>query len=224
MIRVFYGNDRPRISAEIKRILGEDYEVFDGENLDVAGLVNIFQGNSLFAKKRKILIKDLTPARKYGTSVATSVVQNHEKTEVDATDFYEKIAEYVKTPHEIIIWETTVSQRKSYKDFIKLPGVEAKKFDTAKKYDAGKVFDVFNVALDDGPRAVKMLEEIKSENDPYMFCGLMASQAIKRYSWRQGRKERAILKELSKLDMQLKTTAVAPWSLIESFLVRLSSL
>ena len=33
MIRIFYGDDRATISAKIKREFGEDYEVFDGENL-----------------------------------------------------------------------------------------------------------------------------------------------------------------------------------------------
>ena len=30
MIKVFYGNDRARIAQEVKKTLGEDYEVFDG--------------------------------------------------------------------------------------------------------------------------------------------------------------------------------------------------
>ena len=105
MIKVFYGNDRVRISEEVRKVLGEDYEVFDGADggLKLADLVNIFQGNSLFSEKRKILIKDLTPARGQGND--------------SDVDFYGEIAKYVNTPHTIVIWETTVSQKKSYKDF-----------------------------------------------------------------------------------------------------------
>ena len=53
MIRIFSGSDRKRIDAEVKKILGEDYEVFDGENLRIEDIVNIFHGTSLFAEKRK---------------------------------------------------------------------------------------------------------------------------------------------------------------------------
>ena len=68
------------------------------------------------------------------------------------------------------------------------------------------------------------LEKIKSEEDPIMFFGLLASQAIKDFSLRQGIKEKRALKELSDLDIKLKTTSFQPWLLIESFLLRLSSL
>lgn len=200
MIKVFYGNDRARITQEVKKVLGEDYEVFDGmEGLQIADIVNIFRGNSLFSAKRKILIKDIAEL-----------------------DLYEEIAKYVNTPHDIVIWETTVSQKKAYKDFIKLPGVSVQKFDAAPKIDMRQVFEIFDTALVDGPRAVKKLEKVQGEEDPYMFFGLLASQAIRKFSLRQGTKERRILKMLSELDMQMKTTAVEPWFLIKSFLLRLS--
>ena len=50
MIRVFTGSDRKKIDAEVKKILGEGYEVFDGENLKIEDIVNIFLGSSLFAE------------------------------------------------------------------------------------------------------------------------------------------------------------------------------
>ena len=53
MIRVFTGSDRKKIDAEVKKILGENYEVFDGENLKLEDIVNIFLGTSLFSEKRK---------------------------------------------------------------------------------------------------------------------------------------------------------------------------
>lgn len=250
MIRVFTGSDRKRIDAEVKKILGEDYEVFDGENLRVEDVVNIFLGGSLFAEKRKILLKDLTPARGAGSAAG-----NGAKGDVDAgssndsigngastgssagssvsrsgvgnsasEDFYEEMAKYMNTPHEIVIWETNVSQKKTYKDFVKNPKVEVKKFDMAQKIDMRKVFSIYDAALVDGKRAVKMLEEIEGEQDPYMFFGLLVSQAIKKFEWRQGAKEKRVLKELSKVDMQMKTTTVESWLLVKSFLLRLKTI
>lgn len=207
MIKVFYGSDRKKIDAEVKKILGTDYEVFDGENLKKEDIVNVFLGTSLFAEKRKILLKDLTPARGE-----------------QGEDLYEEIAKYVDTPHTIVIWETNVSQKKTYKDFVKLKKVEAKKFDLADKVDMRAVFNIYDTALVDGERAVKMLTELQDKQDPYMFFGLLVSQAIKKYEWRQGAKEKRVLKELSKVDMQMKTTAVEPWYLVKSFLLRLKTI
>lgn len=207
MIKVFYGSDRKKIDAEVKKILGTDYEVFDGENLKKEDIVNVFMGTSLFAKKRKILLKDLTPARGE-----------------QGEDLYEEITKYVDTPHTIVIWETNVSQKKTYKDFLKLKNVEAKKFDLADKMDMRVVFNIYDTALVDGERAVKMLTELQDKQDPYMFFGLLVSQAIKKYEWRQGAKEKRVLKELSKVDMQMKTTAVEPWYHVKSFLLRLKTI
>ncbi|MBQ6127449.1 hypothetical protein IJI69_02030 [Candidatus Saccharibacteria bacterium] len=207
MIRVFTGSDRNKISEEVKKILGENYEVFDGENLKTEDMVNIFIGTSLFAEKRKILLKDLTPARGE-----------------EARDFYAEIIKYVNTPHEIVIWETNVSQKKTYKDFLKTKGVEAKKFEPVQKIDMRAVFNIYDTAMVNGKKAVADLEKIQKQQDPYMFFGLMVSQAIKKFEWRQGTKEKRVLKELSKVDMQMKTTAVEPWFLIKSFLLRLKTI
>lgn len=207
MIRVFSGSDRRKIAEEVKKILGENYEVFDGENLRTEDIVNIFMGTSLFAEKRKILLKDLTPVRGE-----------------EAQDFYEEIIKYVSTPYEIVIWETNVSQKKTYKDFVKMKGVEVKKFDLVPKIDMRKVFNIYDAALVDGVRAVEMLNEIQGEQDPFMFFGLLVSQAVKKFEWRQGTKEKRILKELSKVDVQMKTTAVEPWLLIKSFLLRVKTI
>ena len=206
MIKVFSGSDRAKIDAEVKKFLGKDYEVFDSENLKPEDIINIFVGASLFAAKRKILIKD--PAELNAENV----------------DIYAEVSKYVDTPHDIVIWETKPTQKKSYKDFVKMAGVEAKKIDLAQKIDMRKVFDIFDMAMSDGQRAVKMLEEVQGEEDPYMFFGLLASQAIKKYEWRAGAREKKILKELSRLDLQMKTATVEPWLLIKSFLIRLSSL
>ena len=214
MIKIFTGSDRNKISTEVKKILGEDYEICDGENLKIEDIVNIFCGTSLFAEKRKILLKDLTLARGAGNDAG----------DVNE-DFYVEMAKYAAgTKHEIVIWETNVSQKKSYKDFVKLKNVEVKKFDVAAKIDMRQVFSIYDAALVDGKRAVKMLDEILDEQDPYMFFGLLVSQAIKKFEWRQGSKEIRVLKELSRVDMQMKTTAVEPWLLIKSFLLRVKTI
>ena len=209
MIKIFTGSDRKRIDAEVKKILGEDYEVFDGENLKTEDIVNVFLGTSLFAEERKILLKDLTPARGEGNA---------------GVDFYEEISKYKNTPHKIVIWETNVSQKKTYKDFVKSKEVEAKKYDLDEKIDMRQVFNIYDMALVDGARAVKMLSTIEEKQDPYMFFGLLVSQAVKKYEWRQGTKEKRVLKELSKVDMQIKTTAYNPWFLIKSFLLRVKTI
>lgn len=221
MIQVFTGDDRVRIQAEVKKVLGKDYEVFEGENLTAQDLMNICAGASLFAERRRILIKDLTPVRKTGEASATS---SSNATSSCETDFYAELAKYVNTPHEIVIWETTTPLKKAYKDFIKNPKVRQQKFEKTKPVDAGKVFEIFDVAWTDGPRAVKMLAEIQGENDPYMFFGLLASQAIRKYEFRAGAKEKRVLKELSRLDMLMKTTSYQPWLLLQAFLLQVSSL
>ena len=206
MIKVFSGSDRAKIDAEVKRFLGHDYEVFDSESLKPEDIINVFAGASLFAEKRKILIKDLSELN------------------TESVDIYAEVMKYADTPHDIVIWETKPTQKKSYKDFVKLPKVEAKKIDLIQKIDMRKVFDIFDMAMRDGEKAVKMLEEVQGEEDPYMFFGLLASQAIKKFEWRQGARERKILKELSKLDIQMKSATVEPWLLIKSFLLRVSSI
>lgn len=214
MIYVFYGTDRIKISAKVKQILGENYEIFNGENLSADDLPNLFLGRTIFSSQRKVLVKDITPARGESSRLSNTLGER---------DFYEIAAEYLDTPHEIVIWETNISQKKSFKDFIKLPQVEAEKIDQAAQVDFRKVFGVYDAAWTDGKRALRLLEEIKAKEDPYMFVGLLSTQAIKSYERHQGRKEKRVLKELSKLDIAMKSTSYDPWMLISSFLLQISS-
>ena len=69
-----------------------------------------------------------------------------------------------------------------------------------------------------------MLEKIKNQEEPMMFFGLLVSQAIKDYNYNPGKKEKKALKELSKLDVKLKSSKLSSWLLIESFLLEFSSL
>lgn len=211
MIRVFYGSDRVRISSEIKKMLGEDYEIFEGEKLSAQDIMNICQGMSLFGDKRKILIRDLTPARK-------------DEGDAAGVDYYTELAKYIGTPHTIAIWETNVSRKKSFKDFCKMKGVKAEKFEERKPFDANKIFGVVDTAFLDGKKAVSMLSKIEDENDPYMFIGLLTSKLCEKYKYSRSEKDKRALEELAQLDMLTKTSKIDPWRLVEGFLVRLSEL
>ena len=201
MIRVFTGDDRVRAKKEIEKILGSDYEVIEGVDLETDDLPTVFYGNSLFTDKRKVLIRDL----------------NENKAA------WEKLPEYLESPHEIIIWEGKLDKRTTvYKTIAK--NVKIEEFKLFQENGYKKAAAVFQMAKRDGRRAVEMLQEMELEQEPMMFLGVMATEAVKEYAMSQGIREKRILRELSKLDMTLKSTATEPWLLIESFLIRLASL
>ena len=209
MIKIFMGEDRGKILEEIRRELGEGYEVFEGEALTLGDLSGIFLGATLFAgfSERRVLIRDLG-----------------ENKEV-FSEFSERIAEFLKTEAKVILFETKFDKRLTVGKKLIQAGVEVKEFKGAAKGDPRAVFQIYDVALRDGARAVKELEKIEAEQEPYMFFGLLVSQALKRLEWRpNGEKERRVLKELAEVDMKMKTTAVEPWLLVKSFLTRLSLL
>ena len=201
MIEIFCGEDRVKAQAEIKRILGEDYEVFEGVNLAVADLPSLFLGTSLFGEKRKILVKDLSEQK----------------------ELWEKLPEYLESPHTIIIWESKLDKRtatyKAIKDKVKV--VE---FALQKDINANLVFDIFRTAKRDGKKAVELLKKIEDMEEPYMLIGLFVTQALKDFEMRQGSKEKRVLVELSRIDMLMKTTSTQPWLLLKSFLLRVSQL
>lgn len=201
MIRIFTGENRVQAKREIERILGDDYELIEGENMELSDMPNVFRGVSLLTEERKILIKDLEASKAV----------------------WDKLPEYIDTPHEIVIWETKLDKRVSVYKTLK-DRVEIREFAMPKDPNFGIVFDVYKMAKRDGRRAVEMLRRIEPTQEPMMFFGLMASQALKEYAARPGVSEKKALKELSKLDMELKSTAHEPWIMIESFLIRLASL
>lgn len=202
MIKFFYGDDRVRAKQSIEQFLGtKDYEIIEGTDLTPADLPSIFLGNSLFADTRAILIRDLT---------ANKLV-------------YEKLPDYLATPHQIAILELKLDKRSAVYKTLK-EQVEFQEFILPKNTNFNLVFDIYRTAKHDGEKAVKMLAKIQNEEDPIMFCGLLISQALKDFKQKQGTKEKRTLKELSKLDLDLKSTSLQPWLLVQSFLLRLSSL
>ncbi len=202
MLKVFYGDNRAAATGEIKKLLGEDYEVIDSADLTENDLPSLFLGLSLFASHRKILLRDFFANK----SVAA------------------QLENFLNTPHDIIILETKLDKRSvAYKNL--KDKIEFKEFPAPRDPNAGLVFDIYKIAKTDGLRAVKMLEQIKETTEPIMFLGLMISQALKDFSAHPGEKEKRALRELSKLDMQLKSESkLRPWLLVQSFLLRLSSL
>ena len=201
MLKIFTGEDRVHANQEITAMLGPNYEIIEGADLVPTDLPSIFQGASLFAEKRNILIRDLSPN----------------------TPVFEKIPEYLNTPHNIIILELKLNKRSNVYKILK-DQVKIKEFTMSKNSNFNLVFDIYHTAKKNGPKALKMLDKIKQDEDPIRFCGLLISQALKDYSRNQGTKEKRVLHELSQLDLKLKSTSFEPWLLVQSFLLRLSSL
>lgn len=203
MLSIFSGEDRLEAEKAVKRTLGTDYEVFEGENLGVADLPSIFLGTSLFGiEKRQILLKELSENK----------------------EVWEKIPDYLATEHDTVIWESKIDKRSAVYKAMKSAGVAMQEFAAKKNPDANMVFNILDMALRNGPQAVKMVEKIELEQDPYMFFGLLVTQAIKKLEYRAGTEEKHLLKELSALDMQMKTTSVEPWLLVKSFLLRVEQI
>lgn len=198
MLRVYTGDDRVRAQQEIIQFLGNGYEIVEGAELSPADLPSLFQGASLFAETRNILIRDLSANK----------------------PVYDKLPDYLNTPHRIALLETKLDKRSATYKAIKSK-VEIYDFPLAKNPNLRRIFDIYATAKHDGQRAIQMLRTVQTEEDPIMFFGLLASSAFKDYAARQGTKERKALKSLSQLDLELKSTSVDPWLLIESFLLRL---
>ncbi|MBR2640991.1 hypothetical protein IKD49_00825 [Candidatus Saccharibacteria bacterium] len=201
MLKIFTGDNRVQAKAEITRILGPDYEVIDGLSLTPDDLPSIFMGGTLFASTRNILIRDLSENK----------------------PVFEKIPDYLDTPNNVIILELKLDKRSTTYKAIK-DKITIQEFTMPKNPNMRLVFDIYKIAKTDGKKAVQTLSSLKTEEDPIMFFGLIVSQAIKDYSQRQGIKEKTILKELAKVDLQMKSTQIDPWLLVESFLLRLSTI
>ena len=200
MIKIFTGDDRIRAKKAITEFLGDNYELFDAISLESSDLANLFLGTSLFGVERKILIRDLSENK----------------------PIFEKVIDYLNTPHKIALFETKLDKRSSVVKQLK-DKIEIHEYTLPKNLDYRLIFDIYKTAKVDGKKAVAMLEKIKINEDPISFAGLLNSQAIKDFAVKPGAKEKKALKELSHLDLNLKSSKLEPWLLIESFLLQLSS-
>ena len=201
MLKIFTGSDRMRAQQAAVSFLGADYEVIEGQDILPTDLPSIFRGSSLFSTNRHILIRDLT------TNKAV----------------FEKLPDYLDTPHDIAILEMKLDKRSATYKAIKSQA-EIKEFTLAQPQNYTLIFNIYSTAKRDGKKALEMLSKVQQEQDPIMFLGLLVSQAIKDYKSHPGIKKKRALKELSLLDLQIKSTSFQPWALIQSFLLRLSSL
>ena len=202
MIKIFYGDDRISAKKEIEKFLGGDYEILDGAEINVNDLPSILMGASLFNDERAILVRDITSNKAV----------------------FDEIPKYLNTPHKVVFFETKLDKRTvTYKEI--KDKVEIKEFKLPESKNFNLVFEIYRTAKRDGKKAISMLGEIKQDEDPVMFAGLLVSQAIKDFSANpNGKKERAILKELAKVDLEMKSSSIEPWLLIESFLMRLKTI
>ena len=199
MIRVFYGDDRVKAKQEISRLFGEDYEVLDGADLNENDLPSIFHGASLFAANRHILIRDFTANK----------------------SVYDELPKYLDTTHDIILFETKLDKRTTtYKDL--KDQIEFREFKLPEATDFRTIFDIYKTAKYDGKKAIQMLENIKPNEDPVKFTGLLVSQALKDFAASPTKK--GILKELARMDLAMKSSKIDPWLLVESFLLRLEAI
>ncbi|MBQ8984943.1 hypothetical protein IJ076_00055 [Candidatus Saccharibacteria bacterium] len=201
MIKIFTGDDRVAAGKEIKKLLGADYEVIDCADLTPRDLPSIFRGSTIFASSRRILLRDFTAN----------------------TSIFHELPNFLDTRHDIIMLETKLDKRTTIFKEIKNK-VEIKEFKLPPAINFRIVFDIYKTAKKDGKKAVNMLEKIKSKEDPIQFTGLLVSQALKDFEATGGKgiKEKRTLKALSTIDIQMKSTKIDPWLLVESFLLELN--
>ena len=201
MIRIFYGDDRVMAQKMIARQLGADYETIEGENLGCNDMASVFLGTTLFGDTRTILLKDLSENK----------------------DCWDMLPSFVdECSHNIVIWEKKIDKRSvCYKALCKNKAVEFKEFKLAEDPNKKLVFDIFDVAFSgDGKRAVKMCEQIEITNEPYMFMGLMTTQAIKKLQLNNPRATRT-MKILAQADIDMKTSKIEAWEVIKIALLKI---
>lgn len=202
MIRIFYGNDRQKAQSAIDKILGDDYEIIEAENIERADMDSIFRGTSLFGETRNILLKNL----------------NENKS------CWESFPNYLDTTHKVIIWLLTLDRRSAvYKKIEKNKSIEFKEFKLAEKVNQFLAFDIAKEAFAGrGTKAVKMCEEAEITDDPYLMMGAIASYATKMLSAGNAKAVRAI-KILAKADIDMKSANVDAWSVLKIALLKIGS-
>lgn len=201
MIRLFYGGDRVAARKMIDRLLGDDYEVIEAESIERADMDSIFFGTSIFGDARKILIKDLSENK----------------------SCWEVVLDYIKTPHNIIIWNTTLDARTTVYKSLKAAKVEMKEFKAAEDPDKFIAFEAIQAAMrGDAKTALMKCKKMELKEEPYMVIGAFASEAYKTFA--TSRKAREAVRILAKADMDMKSAAVEPWSIAKIALVKIANL
>jgi len=201
MIKVFYGDDRMGVQREVEKVLGDDYEVAEGETLAVGDLPSLFLGTSLFGNTRRILVKDLG----------------------ENTTCWGELPKYLDTSHTVVIWESKLDKRTVTYKSLQKQKIEMREFKLAEAPEKKLVFEVLDTAWrGDGRRAVGMVEKLEIEQDAYMFFGLMVSQAMRKLEAGNARAREVILL-LSEADMEMKRGLFTPWLIVKKVLVKIST-
>lgn len=199
MLQIFYGDDRVRTQKDVKTILGDDYELFEGENLILEDMDSIFFGTTLFADKRKILIKDLSKN----------------------SDCFGQLINYVDTPHEIIVWERKLDGRSAFTKELKKK-IRCIEYKAAPVRDRNFAFSIFDQAWNGKKeRALEMCEEIKYEEEAYQIMGAMIWKAIDKLNRGGGAKAKKTLKLFAKADMDMKYSNLDAWKILEAALIQI---
>ena len=203
MIKIFYGNDRVKARAMIDRLLGKDYEIIEAETLTRGDMDSVFLGTSLFGETRNILLKSLTENK----------------------ECWELLPKYLKTTHNVIVWENTVDKRSvTYKALASEKDVEFKEFKQAEEIDRSMAFGIFDAAYaGNGKRAIAICDQMGTANDPFQLMGLMTTQAFKKLELRQPKAPK-VLKILAETDMAMKSSTVDPWNLVKAALLRMAEI
>ena len=207
MIKVFYGDDRIAARKAMMDFFGSrDYETIEAADLTATDLPNIFHGVSLFAENRRIMIRDF-----------------FSNIEISA-----ELEKYLDTPHQVVLLETKIDKRNAgYKALQKKLDFREFKLPEPK---SNPIFGIYRLAKTNGQKAVQELEKLQTTSDPQLCIGAFASVAMREYASHPGVKEKRVLRELSKVDSALhkySSADVGPnysWLLLQSFLLRLSSL
>ena len=211
MIYLIDGDDRNKAESIAKRYLGGEYEFFDADSLEKTDLPSIFQGTTLFSEKRAILIKDLTLKK----------------------ELFSELPRFLHTEHKIAILEQKIDKRNTvYKELLSISKtspnlIRIENYKLPDIADTFLTFRVFDIALKDGRRAVRILREAEAENSPYLTIGAWTKKALDLLvKHPNGEKEKRIIKELAQIDLLLKDTkfSKSPWTILESFLIRLSNI
>ena len=109
MLKIFGGTERARAELAVKKVLGDDYETIEADNLSLQDMASVFLGTSLFGEERRILLKGLDENR----------------------ECWRELPRYVDTPHRVVIWNEKPPDRRSEpgKSLAANSAVEIRSFD-----------------------------------------------------------------------------------------------
>ncbi len=207
-IKILHGTDREAMMRTAKRILGDDYEVVEAENIDLSDLDSIFRGVSLFddGSGRKILIKDLSLK----------------------SECFEKLPDYADTSFNVVVVNDKLNKTFAYvKNVFACKDIEVEEFITTEektrdKFENCKPFQ--DAYAGRGADAIRKLRKIESRSAAPLIIGTMAGQCIKLIDGKNKKPVQA-LKIIAEADMMTKSSGITDiWMPVEWALLEISKL